>query len=419
MSGAASREDASSEAAARERVSAAKLWLTAVEKGDAPYLSAALSAMPTIVTTEVATISVDDLWRLYVNPDWVCTADVPVLAAHISHLVWHLLRDHAERARSMDVGRRESETWTTAADLTVSRTLDVSGHALAGLARPGDHHVPADLAVEQYYALLHRLDLEPDGGGGAGDDEGALSPCGSGADGLRRAHDVAPEAAPGIDGVRGAELRRQIAVEFSGHLQKRGTQPGEWARWVEQILDPKVPWQQVLTASVRRAVAWTHGNTHATYRRLSRRQAASPLAILPGSQRAVPAVAIVIDTSGSMDDGLLAQALGEVDGVLRALGTAVGGVNVLSCDAAVHTTERVTSARRLSLVGGGGTDLRHGIDAALALKPRPEILIVLTDGDTPWPAAAPARCTVIAVLIARGASPHCPAWAVPVLCLAS
>ena len=68
-------------------------------------------------------------------------------------------------------------------------------------------------------------------------------------------------------------------------MNGRGNTGGEWARWVEQVLEPKVPWQQVLTASVRRAVAWTHGNTHPTYRKLSRRQAASPRAILPGLRR--------------------------------------------------------------------------------------------------------------------------------------
>jgi predicted metal-dependent peptidase len=104
----------------------------------------------------------------------------------------------------------------------------------------------------------------------------------------------------------------------------RGDTPGEWSRWVEQVLEPKVPWQQVLTSSVRRAVAWTHGNTHPTYRKLSRRQAASPRAILPGSQKPVPSVAVVVDTSGSMDDGLLAQAVGEVDGSCRPSATPSG-----------------------------------------------------------------------------------------------
>jgi hypothetical protein len=51
-----------------ERLSGAKLWLTSTAKGDAPYLSAALYAMPTVLTTEIDTISADDHWRVYLNP---------------------------------------------------------------------------------------------------------------------------------------------------------------------------------------------------------------------------------------------------------------------------------------------------------------------------------------------------------------
>jgi predicted metal-dependent peptidase len=96
----------------------------------------------------------------------------------------------------------------------------------------------------------------------------------------------------------------------------------------------------------------------------------------------VPEVAVVVDTSGSMGDNLLARALAEVQGVLRATGMA--GATVLTVDAAVHTAQRVFDARQVKPVGGGGTDMRVGIDAALKLRPRPHVIIVLTDGLTPW-----------------------------------
>jgi len=393
-----------------ERLSAAKLWLTSTAKGDAPYLSAVLYAMPTVLTTEIETISADDHWRVYLNPNWLDTVEIPSLAGHVAHLAWHLLRDHAGRAGSMQVGTRESQAWATAADLTVSQALAAAGHPMRELAHPTDHGFRPNLSVEEYFTLLDRL-------GGAPAPAGTeLCECGSAADGLHRAYRVPDPVTPGIDEVLGHELRKQIAISFRDHMTGRGDTPGEWSRWVEQVLEPKVPWQQVLTSSVRRAVAWTHGNTNPTYRKLSRRQAASPRAILPGSQKPVPSVAVVVDTSGSTDDGLLAQAVGEVDGVLQTLGNAVGTVQVYSCDAAAHTAGRVRRARDLQLVGGGGTNLRVGIDAALSGRPRPELLIVLTDGDTPWPVSRPMGCAVVAVIISRGATPCCPDWAVRVDC---
>src|SRR5208282_5203686 len=60
-------------------------------------------------------------------------------------------------------------------------------------------------------------------------------------------------------------------------------------------------------------------------------------------------------------DDLLAMVLAEVEGLLRALGLA-RQVRVLACDTAVAPAQRVTSARQVQLVGGGGTDMGRGIE---------------------------------------------------------
>jgi len=64
--------------------------------GDAPYLSAALYGVRVGLTDKVATMSADQRWRIYANPDWVLSAEVPLLAAQLAHQAWHLLRDHAD-----------------------------------------------------------------------------------------------------------------------------------------------------------------------------------------------------------------------------------------------------------------------------------------------------------------------------------
>ncbi len=63
----------------------------------------------------------------------------------------------------------------------------------------------------------------------------------------------------------------------------------------------------------------------------------------------------------------------------------------------------------MSLTGGGGTDMRRGIDQALAARPRPDLVVVLTDGETPWPARDPGTPIVVALL----EEPHVPppSWA--------
>jgi len=68
------------------------------------------------------------------------------------------------------------------------------------------------------------------------------------------------------------------------------------------------------------------------------------------------------------------------------------GVWVIACDAEAHQAQRLRSLSavdNLRLKGGGGTDMGAGIEAALALRPRPHVVVVITDGDTPWPSERP------------------------------
>jgi predicted metal-dependent peptidase len=71
----------------------------------------------------------------------------------------------------------------------------------------------------------------------------------------------------------------------------------------------------------------------------------------------------------------------------------------MAVDAAVQTVQQVTSARQINLVGGGGTDMGAGLAAAARLRPRPSVIVVLTDGMTPWPLEAPKGTQVVVGLI--------------------
>ena len=63
--------------------------------------------------------------------------------------------------------------------------------------------------------------------------------------------------------------------------------------------------------------------------------------------------------------------------------------------------------------------MRVGIRAASRQRPRPDLIVVFTDGDTPWPETPPPASAVIAALLGRDRShlPPTPAWATRVECL--
>jgi predicted metal-dependent peptidase len=192
----------------------------------------------------------------------------------------------------------------------------------------------------------------------------------------------------------------------------RGAVPAGWARWAEHVLEPAVDWRRELAAQIRRGAAEVTGRVDFTYRRPSRRQAASPDVVLPSLRQPLPRVAMVIDTSGSMSDRMLGQALAEVGGVLRSLGVARRDLRVLCCDAQAYKSQPVRDLGRVELTGGGGTDVGVGIRAAVEGRPAPDLVLVLTDGFTPWPEPPRGVRVIVGLMDDRGKTPE---WARTVL----
>jgi predicted metal-dependent peptidase len=97
-------------------------------------------------------------------------------------------------------------------------------------------------------------------------------------------------------------------------------------------------------------------------------------------------VAVAIDTSGSMSANDLSRAVTEFDEIFRAVCPAEGIV-FLSVDAEVHVCERLSSICDIDLVGGGGTNMGKAIELVeREFRQTIDVLIIFTDGETPWPA---------------------------------
>lgn len=412
-----------------DRLAAAKLWLVSAADGAGadtprglPYLAHALYALVAVPCADVPRATVDERWRLYVNPGWLAASSVSEIGRELAHLVWHLLTDHATRARDLGVRRDTAGAWRDAADVTVHSTLLPDLLVPTGLPSARELRLPPGRSAEECYAVLSRLRVlpEPDDGHGHRGEEmlGPADGCGSGADGVPRTHELPDDvdAHGGVPAVDARHIRRIVAIDYCEHQKRRGTQPGDAWRWARSVLEPHVPWEPVLARAVRCAVGYAAGRGEYTYTRPSRHR--TPGIVLPGQRRPVPRVVLVVDTSASVDDALLVRALSEIDGVLRALGGTAA--TVYAVDAAAQSVSTVRRAVDVRLGGGGGTDMRVGLAVACAARPRPEVVVVLTDGDTPWPATAPRGTAVVVALLGRvrQALPPTPAWAERVECLA-
>ncbi|MFE9724068.1 VWA-like domain-containing protein [Streptomyces sp. NPDC005794] len=364
---------------------------------DRPYLASALYALTVVPSDQVPTMGVDRHWRCYVSPGFVEETPVAELAAVWVHEVAHLLRDHHGRAELLPAAdQRDRYRVNAAQDCEINDDLLADGLPLpAGRLEPRLFGLPEGQLFEAYLPSLPPSPVTHD--------------CGSGAHGQPTPWELTGGAGPaGVGTVEAEALRRHTAETMRAHARTRGTLPGGWKRWADEVLEPTVDWRQALAGAVREAAAWAAGAIDYTYRRPSRRSAALRGVVLPSLRRPLPRVAVVIDTSGSMGEAEIAAALAEVTGVLREVGIRGNRVAVLACDADVQAVSRVTAAEQITLSGGGGTDMRVGIAAALAGRERPGVIVVLTDSHTPWPEGAPS-CRVVAALIGPSA-PAAPPW---------
>lgn len=378
------------------RVAAARLWGAL----HFPYLATALFASPVVASPGLGSIAVDRSWRLYVDPELVRRWSAAEIGSVLVHHVGHLLRDHAARADQLGIDDATAGAWAAAADAEINDDLVDTDASF-----PLDPIVPSVLGCEaggfaEEYFLSSR-------------DRQGLCPgeCGSGAHGQHRGWELRADGVPEISRSAAHLLRCQVASQIrdrcaTGELP--GSIPRGWRLWADELLEPRVDWRRTLGAAVRTSVADVAGCVDYSYARPSRRASVMGSVVMPVMRKPLPIVAVVIDTSRSMSD-LYCDALAEVDAILSGVGVGRDRLRVLSCDAQVQRVQQVTSARQVELYGGGGTSMVAGIESALRLRPRPSVVVVLTDGYTPWPATAPRGARVVVAMVGTGRW-EVPAW---------
>lgn len=429
-------------------------------KGGKPYLATALMRMKLIEDPGYGTLGVDSSWRLYYDPLEIIYWPIDALSAVIEHEVWHLLRQHHRRAQNLGINLTTGKKWNIAADTEIhsNRQLlaDISRIPNSSPHHPEMYGLPRKKTVEFYYQNIpdppeqepEDGDGPPGEGEGDGDGEGrggrgdrqqdgdgegrgggrwyeninpARGVSGSGADGIQRPRELAPTDEI-VSRAEERHISRTTAETIQRDIRDIGrSQTGigdDLSEWADSLLEPpKVDWRDLLRNAIDTAIQSQMGNLQYTWRRLSRRQVASPDFMLPGMDSPVPEIAVVLDSSGSMYAAataprtererrvgdhlrtLLNAAMHEVGGILEEFGIGIG-VNILVTTTAVQFAQRVYDLDDIQLVSGGGTEMGVGLEAAAMLEPPPNVIICLTDGYTAWPGEPPeANATYIIAIV--------------------
>lgn len=463
----------SGETRARQLLEEARLIAIDRRKGWPFFVDTVYAMTRCVVWTEsVPRAAVDQWWRLYINPRWIDESNVTAdqLAAVLMHEGWHLLQEYWRRALAKGVPEGLSEIWNLAADAVVNQIDRLTDRLPGNHVRYNDLGLPPNGTTEEYYDLLvqrsqkvlHQLQASQNGatkssaGDGAGADDGSSQAqsssagqqvSGSGGAGgkpsasqsqqsktggsvegiIREALSGAPTSGSGTHGhKRSWELgppskedggisrheQEQIRAATARRIieeKSRGTVPGAIAEWAEAFATPKVDWRRELAAAISLGVVASGYGAKPTYRKVSRRHSPGPV-IRPGRETRRPRVAVAIDTSGSMDAADLSAALTEVQAILERTSRSV----LVACvDADIQSARQVTSARRLELKGRGGTDMRKAMEWADGLyrSGQLDLLVLLTDGETPWPETPPDFGVIVGWVHRKGTNfPGGPAW---------
>ncbi len=378
-----------------------------------PYFRAAITGLVPKEAPGLGTFGVTKHGVMLWDPACLERWSVDETATVLVHEVSHLLRDHNGRCERI---AGEHQMWNIAGDLEINDDIVAAGMTLPGGqdegVYPSTFNLDDGLTAEEYYRELDKLPKRKitvvvAGGEGSGDGEGedgdGQGKNKDGAVGRGKCGGCAGNPGEDEDEVDGKSGRSDVEIErikrtVAEAIHKeaasgRGTVPAGWQRWANQQLQPpKIPWRQKLARAVRGAVAYRPGAVDLHYTRPSRRQAGVGFGpgkpVLPALRAPIPKVSVIVDTSGSMGDQELLEAVSETRGVLDACGA---GVTFCACDAEVHELREVRHWKDVVglLKGGGGTNFIPAFEALEKRRPRPDVVIFVTDGCGPAPVEPP------------------------------
>lgn len=422
----------------------------------APYFSSVIYGFVFVPLEGILTMLCTPKMILGYDPVWAVEATVDELAADIVHEVNHFMRKHFERA----VGIDDPDLFNLAGDLAINPDMRAAGWGLAASAVfPEMLNLPLNKSTEEYYELLKQMkqnnggkspepkpgaapaggqkpgqqqgqgqpDTKPKTGqqpgqgegqdqDGEGQGEGGQQPkpkgvcqghCGGmGGSAIDKLAEQQLDGTPDLGRSAGemAGIEKRAVNDIKQHIEQRGrgSVPGNLADWAANFDDEShVRWQDELAHVIRDTTGRMQaGGDDFSLRRPSKRSFLRGF-LRPGMVENLPEVAIIRDTSGSMGAKQLTDAARESYGIMQALG--IEEVWFADADTEVaRPWKRVGPQffRELKdAFGRGGTDFRRGIESALRLNPRPDLLVYVTDGDGTTTKMPPPNLAVVWAIV--------------------
>ena len=316
--------------------------------------------------------------KFYYNKDFVQKLSDGELIFGFGHELGHIIFDHMTRR-----GSREPQIWNMAGDYVINNMLirESVGTRITAVPILEDRKYEGKTADEVYDDLManatviqmtldDHLDMEGDGEDGEGDSEGN----GQGKDGKGK-----PKFKKLSEEERKA-LRdewREAVIQAAKNAGA-GNTPLDIQRLVKDITNPVMDLKDLLriqfSGSVKSDYTWMRPN----------RKAWHTGAIMPGQLPGEELdIVVALDASGSIDEGMLMDFLGMVQGALDQFTSYK--VRVVTFDTDIYNEDTFTgddgrSMAEYEVTGGGGTDFTCIWQWMKDNDVQPHQLVVFTDG---------------------------------------
>jgi predicted metal-dependent peptidase len=303
-----------------------------------------------------------DARAFYFNPHYIDGLDFAQAQFILAHEALHCALGHFARRAHRSVRR-----WDLACDYAVNLLLADAGLKPAPAALIEREY--RGLSAEEIYVLV------PPGAPERTLDEHLAE--GAGQPGSPRSPGPAEREAL-------AESWRSRVVAAGQQARRAGHLPSSWARLIEELIQPRLPWRAVLARHMHVVAREDY-----SFDRPSRREGGALLPRL-GSRQAD--VCVAFDTSGSITPFELAEFAAEVD-ALKAQVRA--RVTLLACDERLDPRgpwcfepwEAATLPGAFQ--GGSGTSFVPVFDWVAHAHIRPDLLVYFTDAEGEFPQHAP------------------------------
>jgi len=289
------------------------------------------------------------------NAAWIDSLSIQQIMGFVAHEVMHCVYKHMTRRKN-----RNPRKWNEAGDYVINLGLQNEKFELPPGGLIDEQY--ADMSTDHIYTLLPD---EPEGEGG-GDGTGDM-PWGEVRDGKSQS----------TSEVQQQEQDWTVATAQAAEAAKKaGKLSGDMTRLVDTIIEPKVPWREVL-----RNFMSSHAKDDYTMTRPNRRFVTSGLYLPDLYSESLGKVVVTVDTSGSISTEELNTFCSEINCILE--DTHPEKVTVLYCDTKVHEDYDEYTYDDLPVKlegrGGGGTDFTEPFNWLADRAETPAAFIYLTD----------------------------------------